>query len=207
VTPTLRPLAPLRTAVARRHGLRPLATAVLAALLVLPAIGCEGGGTGDSASGDPGSATADDAVSEPVTGDPDAPVSSDDPVASSPGDSATAGDPGSAVGSDDGAPSGGTLYVESLDVVMLESFPVQVRANVAGNLSDGCTRLGEPQVARDGNTFRVALPTTRGDGMCTEALVPFTTRVSLPVRGLAKGTYTVEAGGKTASFTLSSDNG
>jgi inhibitor of cysteine peptidase len=105
------------------------------------------------------------------------------------------------------APAGGRAYVESVDVMLLESFPLQVRVGVAGQLSDPCTALGEPRVSRDGTTFRVALPTTREPGrVCAQVLVPFETTVRLDVQGLPKGTYTVDVEGTTASFTFERDN-
>ena len=101
---------------------------------------------------------------------------------------------------------GGAAFVESLDVMLLESFPLQVRVAVAGQLSDPCTELAEPRVRRDGNSFHVELPTVRREGMCAQVLVPFETTVPLDVHGLPKGTYQVVAGDRTATFTFERDN-
>ena len=181
-----------------------LAPLSCAALLSLLAIGCSGG---------PGSA-----------GDPVPPAPS--PVASngnaSPGTTPAAGGSAAAPGTDgsastpasdsepsvtdDEATSGGRAYVESVEVLLLKSFPLQVRVAIAGQLSDACTRLGEPRVRRDGSTFHVELPTTREPGMCAQMLVPFEETVALEVHGLAKETYTVEVDGKTAQFTFERDN-
>jgi inhibitor of cysteine peptidase len=97
--------------------------------------------------------------------------------------------------------------VESVEVMILESFPVQVRLLVAGNLPDGCTELDDWTVTRDDDTFSVTLPTTRTeDAMCTQALVPYEVTIPLDVAGLAAGTYTVDVNGVTAQFTLDVDN-
>ncbi|HXF62124.1 MAG TPA: hypothetical protein VNK95_10930 [Caldilineaceae bacterium] len=101
----------------------------------------------------------------------------------------------------------GEAMVDSIDVLTLESFPVQIHVHVVGNLPDGCTELQEPVVTQTGNTFTVDLPTIRPtDAMCTQALVPYEITVPLDVEGLAAGEYTVEVNGVTGSFTLETDN-
>ncbi|PJE75883.1 hypothetical protein COV04_02985 [Candidatus Uhrbacteria bacterium CG10_big_fil_rev_8_21_14_0_10_48_11] len=101
----------------------------------------------------------------------------------------------------------GLVLVDTVEVHTLESFPVQIQLAVAGNLADGCTKLAEAKIDKSGNHFTVTLPTTRAaDVFCTQALVPFTKNISLPVVGLSKGDYTVSVNGVDASFTLASDN-
>lgn len=104
-------------------------------------------------------------------------------------------------------PVAGTATIDSLDILILESFPVQINVIASGNLADGCTRLGEEAVAFDSTTFTVELPTIRpGDVACTEALVPFDKVISLDVLGLPAGTYTVNVNGTSDTFTLDVDN-
>ncbi|MDX9953163.1 MAG: hypothetical protein RBT75_03670 [Anaerolineae bacterium] len=101
----------------------------------------------------------------------------------------------------------GIAVVESVEVLLLESFPVQVRVLVRGDLPDGCTALGDWRVSREGDTFKVTLPTTRlAEALCTEALVPFEVSIPLEVAGLPAGTYGVEVNGVAASFTFDVDN-
>jgi hypothetical protein len=169
-----------------------LAVALACLLSVACSAGNAGGGGDDAAPTATAGATAEaDAMPAPV--DPSTPVASDAPVADGGGSAAT------------GAP-GGRAYVDSVDVMVLESFPLQVRVGIAGNLSDPCTHLAAPRVQRDGDTFRVALPTTRDEGMCAQVLQPFETTVELPVEGLPRGTYTVDVEGQTATFTFDRDN-
>lgn len=98
------------------------------------------------------------------------------------------------------------VFVDHVDVMIMESFPVQVRALVRGNLADGCTTIVNSSSRKDGNTFYIDLETVRQGEMCTQALVPFEESVSLDVVGLKAGTYTVSAAGFTTSFTLQQDN-
>lgn len=101
----------------------------------------------------------------------------------------------------------GEANVESIEVLILESFPVQVNVIASGALPDGCTSLIDPTPRREGNTFVINLATTRvEEEVCTQATVPFDKVVPLDVEGLAAGTYTVSMNGLTDSFTLETDN-
>lgn len=100
-------------------------------------------------------------------------------------------------------------YVDSMDIFIMESFPVQVSVQVYGNFPDGCTSFKEAQVIYDEETqtFDVHLFTTRPkDAMCTQALVPFEENIKLDVNGLPAGTYTVKVYDMTGTFTLDVDN-
>ena len=98
--------------------------------------------------------------------------------------------------------------VEALDVLLMESFPLQARAVVTGYLPNGCTELHEIDVEREGDEFIITLTTRKptGDVACTEALVPFEESVNLEIEGLVAGTYTVTAQEQQAQFTLDVDN-
>jgi inhibitor of cysteine peptidase len=104
---------------------------------------------------------------------------------------------------------GGNVFIDSVDVLILESFPVQVQAVVQGNLPDGCTDIEEVRVDHEegSNLFEITVVTHRDpELMCTMALVPFEENVSLDVLGLSAGTYTVDAHGVTGTFELAVDN-
>jgi inhibitor of cysteine peptidase len=108
-------------------------------------------------------------------------------------------------------PSGGTLHgeavVETIDVLILESFPVQVNVVAHGYLPDGCTEIDEIRTERTGQAFQIDITTARpADAMCTEAIVPFEETISLDVYGLPAGTYTVDVNGITGTFELAVDN-
>ncbi|TGC07889.1 hypothetical protein [Methanolobus halotolerans] len=99
--------------------------------------------------------------------------------------------------------------VEEVEVMVLESFPVQVRAVATGYHPDGCTEIDEDNttIERDGNTFNVNLRTIRPrDAICTQALVPFEQTIDLDVYGLEKGIYTVNVNGVEETFELTADN-
>jgi hypothetical protein len=106
-----------------------------------------------------------------------------------------------------GLPNQGQAVVNSLQVVTLETFPVQVQAIVGGNLSNSCTTMTGVNVLQQEVTFVLDVQTVFNDtGACTQVLVPFSETVALNVLGLAAGTYTVMAGGMSQTFILPVDN-
>ena len=98
------------------------------------------------------------------------------------------------------APAG--LQVQEVQVMVLESMPVQVRAVVRGLLPNPCTVFSDMQVNRQGNTFLVQLVTSTTTPSCPATPTPFEVSVPLPVTGLPDGTYTVMVHGVSAVFTL-----
>ncbi|WP_406661342.1 hypothetical protein V7O66_02125 [Methanolobus sp. ZRKC3] len=99
--------------------------------------------------------------------------------------------------------------VDDIQIIIMESFPLQVSVNAVGNLPDGCTVIDEEniKVTRDGNTFDVALKTKRpADAICTQALVSFEVNIPLEVYGLEAGVYTVNVNGVTDTFEFTVDN-
>lgn len=98
-------------------------------------------------------------------------------------------------------------YLESIEILILESFPLQVNVRITGNLPDGCTTVYRMESERQDDRFIVKVITAREkDLMCTEALVPFETSATLDVLGLPAGTYRVEARDLKAEFTFTQDN-
>ena len=101
----------------------------------------------------------------------------------------------------------GTAVVESTEILVLASFPVQIHVVAKGYLPDGCTDIDRAVAKRDSNTFTVTITTKRPkDMMCTEAIVPYEKVVPLDVYGLKAGTYDVNVNSVTDSFELSTDN-
>ena len=90
----------------------------------------------------------------------------------------------------------GIATVDSIEILILESFPVQINVRVRGVLRDGCTNIDEVTTNRSGNNFNVNITTLREAGqICTEAEVPFEELVPLDVVGLPAGTYIVSVNG------------
>ena len=134
-------------------------------------------------------------TNEPAGG-PDQPVSSDQPTLQAPEPTIDAG-----------AVEVGLAVVDSIDILIMESMPVQVSVVARGNLPDGCTTIGQAATERDDKIFVVTLTTRRPlDAVCTEALVPYEQAVPLDVAGLPAGVYTVTVNGVSDTFELAMDN-
>ncbi len=101
----------------------------------------------------------------------------------------------------------GVANVESIDILVLESFPVQINVIAEGYLPDGCTEIDEIKTEREGNSFNINITTKRPkDAMCTQAIENFKETIPLEVQGLSAGNYSVNVNGVTGSFELAVDN-
>lgn len=92
---------------------------------------------------------------------------------------------------------GSVAVVDSIEIHLLESFPLQVNAVIRGTLPDaGCTTIASVEQVREGNTFKLTLVTTTDPlALCAQALTPFEEVVALDVKDLPAGEYVVNANG------------
>ncbi len=121
-----------------------------------------------------------------------------------------AASPPAAAGTETPAGEGGLpagVFIEQVEVVIMESFPVQVAAIVRGSLPDACTAITGVDATRQDNLFEITLKAEQPAGAaCAEVLTPFEERVPLDVEGLPAGTYMVDVNGVQRAFTLALDN-
>jgi len=103
-------------------------------------------------------------------------------------------------------PTTGLALVDEIDILILESFPVQVQVIASGNLPYPCTEISEVLQEKEGNTFFITIKTYRSQGFCIQMLVPFEEIIPLEVYGLPAGTYTVNVNGVQGTFDLEVDN-
>ena len=103
-------------------------------------------------------------------------------------------------------PTTGLALVDEIDILILESFPVQINVIARGNLPDPCTEISEVLQEREGDTFFITIKTYRSPGFCIQVLAPFEEIISLEVYGLPAGTYTVDVNGVQGTFDLEVDN-
>ena len=101
----------------------------------------------------------------------------------------------------------GLATVESVQVLTLESFPVQINVLARGVLPNGCTTIDNIVTQKVDNAFNVVVTTVQEPGqICTQALAPFEETIALDVVDLPAGAYTVSVNGVSGSFTLDVDN-
>jgi len=96
--------------------------------------------------------------------------------------------------------------VTEIDILILESFPVQVHVVAKGYLPNPCTQIDEIIQSREENDFTVTIKTQTSPGPCIQVIQPFEETISLDVYGLSAGTYNVNVNGIEDSFTLDVDN-
>lgn len=98
--------------------------------------------------------------------------------------------------------------VESMDIFIMESFPVQVSVSLVGYFPDACPEIHEIVVNREDQTFMIEIFTREpaGDVMCAQVITPFEENVDLDVVDLPAGEYTVQVNDLSETFTLEVDN-
>lgn len=86
------------------------------------------------------------------------------------------------------------FFVESTDILLLESFPVQVVLRVNGNLPTPCHQAVW-DVEDDGEAIHVTVATVAADEqICAQVLVP--TELSIPLGTFESGARTVTLNGE-----------
>ncbi len=189
--------------------MRTMALLVAAAVLSVAMIACsdDGAGSGNSAgSGDEDTsptatspadtetpATASPAVT-PTPG-PDSPVSSNDPTPSATHELKP---------SDDFERIEEPAPIESVEVLFLESFPVQHRLHVVSGLPSGCAQFVGVEVERQGTVFTVtvtnSVPAPGQQVACTMIYGYHESNVDLGSDLEAGTEYTVHANDTTITF-------
>jgi inhibitor of cysteine peptidase len=103
-------------------------------------------------------------------------------------------------------PGIGLATVEEIDILTLESFPVQVFVIASGYLPNPCTEIYQISQEREGKTFFITIETYCSQEVCIQVIAPFEEVIPLKVYGLPAGTYTVEVNGVQGTFNLEIDN-
>ncbi|GAK61261.1 hypothetical protein U27_01161 [Candidatus Vecturithrix granuli] len=97
--------------------------------------------------------------------------------------------------------------IDRIELLILESFPVQVHVRITGYLPDSCTTFDHISQTRVENLFQVDVITKRPvDEVCAKLITWFEETVALEVYGLPAGTYIVDVNGVRETFTLDVEN-
>ena len=89
--------------------------------------------------------------------------------------------------------------IESVDVVVMESFPEQINLNVSGYIPDGCRVETQADINRDGDVFTISIYRELPLGvLCPAMIVNYEAVVSLGAIGV--GDYTFIVNGVTATL-------
>ena len=97
---------------------------------------------------------------------------------------------------------GDLLQVDSVEVLILESFPVQVNVVVRGTVPDACTEVGEVSQERVDNEIEVLVYLNRDpNAFCAQVLTPVEETLSIP-GDFPPGDYSVTVNGVTETFRV-----
>lgn len=92
----------------------------------------------------------------------------------------------------------GNVYIDAANLLMLESFPIQLRLALAGNLPTPCHQLGyEIAAVNAEHQIHVRVYSTADPALsCVQVLQPFDETISIPLAGLQEGSYEVWLNGE-----------
>ena len=103
-------------------------------------------------------------------------------------------DPGST------SPIGAPAYVDEAQLIIMESYPVQVAVVISGNLPTPCHALRHQVEMQDfGAEKRVDITVSseaQPDAICTQVLEPFKAQISLDLANAPDSLYTVYVNGE-----------
>jgi hypothetical protein len=98
----------------------------------------------------------------------------------------------------DEPPQGGAVFINSADLLIMESYPVQIALHVTGDLPTPCHSFYSQVVAPDAENRIAVTVWSESDPelMCMQVLQPFDESVSIPMTGQPDGTYSVWLNGE-----------
>ncbi len=97
-----------------------------------------------------------------------------------------------------------TANIDNIEIQISNTFPVQVKVQVEGQLPTPCHQIDQIDVVYQDNTFNVAITTEPPpeDVDCPAMLKPFEELIDLDVTGFQAGVYTVDVNGVSDTFEL-----
>lgn len=115
---------------------------------------------------------------------------------------AACGRPGSPSQPDSPPMTVSRIQIESVNVRLAQSFPVQVFARVKGVVGDGCSSLLPIEQSRAGNVITLELKRQRPrDAICTQIAILFDQDIRLEGE-FRTGEYTLNVNGSPYSFRV-----
>jgi hypothetical protein len=93
--------------------------------------------------------------------------------------------------------------IHEVNVVFMESDPIQVGVIIQGGLSDGCTEFNDVEVIQEGNTINVEVTVQRPkDAGCTDEYRYFEHNLNLGSNFTPGETYTLKVNDYTTTFNM-----
>ncbi|RKZ52968.1 MAG: hypothetical protein DRR00_06485 [Candidatus Parabeggiatoa sp. nov. 3] len=100
-----------------------------------------------------------------------------------------------------------SAFVDEIEMMIIETFPVQVNVIAKGYFHDDCTKIVHITEELRGNTISLKMITVRQtDKVCSQDIKPFEEIIPLNIAGFSADIYTVNVNNKSAIFELGVDN-
>ena len=95
-------------------------------------------------------------------------------------------------------PQGGAIYIDSADLLIMESYPVQISLHIVGNLPTPCHEFKSSVSQPDAKNRIYVAAWSESDptAICAQVLQFFEENVGIPMAGVADGTYSVWLNGE-----------
>jgi len=97
-----------------------------------------------------------------------------------------------------GEPVGGAVYINSTDLLVAESYPVQIFLHITGDLPTPChefrSQVAEPDEQKRINV--IVWSDSDPEMVCIQVLEPFDVNLPIPMKDAAEGSYTVWLNGE-----------
>ena len=92
----------------------------------------------------------------------------------------------------------GEVFISDTQLLIMESFPVQIMLNIKGELPTPCNIFrGEVSPPNEENEIHVdAYSEVEEGAICITVMEPFEENVSIPMQGAPDGTYTIWVNGE-----------
>lgn len=96
------------------------------------------------------------------------------------------------------APIREAVYISSSELLIMESYPVQVSLHITGDLPTPCHTFHFAVAAPDAENriYVTVWSVSNQAAMCTQVLEPFDESISVSMEGAAEGTYSVWLNGE-----------
>jgi hypothetical protein len=92
--------------------------------------------------------------------------------------------------------------IDGVDILFMESYPVQVGVYIKGGLPDGCSTFRDLTVIRDGDTVNIEVTIQKpADAVCPAIYTWFEKNVNLGSEFTTGNTYTVKVNDVSTTFT------
>ena len=96
-----------------------------------------------------------------------------------------------------------TVNIDRIEIGTIESGKTSLPVTLIATVPNGCTDITDVSTARTASVFNLTITAFEDRGvLCIEKPTPYSSLLNIDITGLAVGSYTVQAGTATTTFTI-----